>query len=145
MTCARNFDEELISGYLDRSLPQAQSQRVRLHLEDCAACRELHTELELLRSAARSTRFEIPDDEEWPEAPRTGPSRWSRILGWALLVPWLIVAAAVALWRFVTEAGGALEIFLGLGLVGGLVFLFASVLLDRLEDLKTDRYREIHR
>ncbi len=143
--CTRAFDEELISGYLDGALPQVQSQKVRLHVEDCGACRNLLTELKTLRETAMSTRFHGPADDEWPELPRTVPSRFSRKAGWVVLVAWLVVVTCLALWRFLTQAGNPLEIFLALGLPGGILLLFLSVLMDRLRDLKTDRYRGVHR
>ena len=37
--CGRTFDDALLSGYLDHALTQADEQRVRIHLEDCATCR----------------------------------------------------------------------------------------------------------
>lgn len=144
-TCARPFDEELLSGYLDGALPQAVSQRVRLHIEDCAECQHLHAEMKTLRETAMSTRFEIPYDEDWPELPETRPSWASRFTGWSLLIVWAAVIAGLALWRVVSQSGDPLEVFLILGLPGGLVLLFISVLLDRLKDLKTDRYRGVHR
>ena len=144
-TCERPFDEELLSGYLDGALPQATAQRVRLHLEGCDDCRRLHRELLTLREAAISTRFETPADDEWPELPRTRPSLLSRSLGWTVLVAWTVVIAVVALWRAVSQAGDPLEVFLVVGLPGGLLLLFLSVLLDRLRDMKTDRYRGVQR
>ncbi len=144
-TCERPFDEELLSGYLDGALPQATAQRVRLHLEDCGDCRRLHRELLTLREAAISTRFETPADDEWPELPRTRPSLLSRSLGWTVLVAWTVVIAVVALWRAVSQAGDPLEVFLVVGLPGGLFLLFLSVLLDRLRDMRTDRYRGVQR
>ncbi len=143
--CTRSFDEEMISGYLDGALPQVQSQRVRLHVEDCGACRNLLEELRTLRETAMSTRFKGPGDDEWPELPRTVPSNLSRKMGWVVLVAWLLVVTGLALWRFLTQAGDPLEIFLALGLPGALLLLFVSVLMDRLRDLKTDRYRGVHR
>ncbi len=56
-----------------------------------------------------------------------------------------MVITVVAVWRFVSNTGDPLEVFLGLGLPGGLLLLFVSVLLDRLRDLKTDRYTGVHR
>ena len=143
--CTRSFDEELISGYLDGALPQVQSQKVRLHVEDCGACRTLLEEFGTLREAAMSTRFKSPADDEWPELPRTVPGRLSRKAGWVVLIAWLLVVTTLALWRFLTQAGDPLEIFLALGLPGALLLLFLSVLMDRLRDLKTDRYRGVHR
>lgn len=143
--CTRAFDEELISGYLDGALPQMQAQKVRLHVEDCGSCRNLLAELRTLREAAQSTRFTPPGDEEWPELPRTRPGRYTRSVGWVVLIAWLVVVTVFALWRFLTSSGDPLEVFLMLGLPGSLLLLFLSVLSDRLRELKTDRYRGVHR
>lgn len=143
--CTRSFDEELISGYIDGALPQVDAQRVRLHVEDCSACRSLHDELRTLRETARSTRFKSPGDDDWPELPKTRPGRLSLSLGWVVLIAWLLVTSGLALWRFLTAAADPLEIFLVLGLPGGFVLLAISVVLDRLKELKTDRYRGVHR
>ena len=143
--CERPFDEELISGYIDGALPQMQAQSVRLHIEDCSVCRNLLVELETLRETAKSTRFAAPADDEWPELPKTRPGRFSRSLGWVLVIAWLLAVSGLALWRFLTQAANPLEIFLVLGLPGGALLLFLSVLMDRLRELKTDRYREVHR
>ncbi len=144
-TCERPFDEELVSGYLDGALPQATAQRVRLHLEGCGECRRLHREMEALRQTAITTRFKIPGEGEWPELPRTLPSRWSLSLGWTVLVAWTAVIVVVALWRFLSATGDPLQVFLVLGLPGALLLLFFSALFDRLRDMKTDRYRGVQR
>lgn len=143
--CTRSFDEELISGYLDGALPQMDAQRVRLHVEDCGSCRNLLGELETLRETAMSTRFHAPDDDEWPELPKTRAGRFSRSMGWVVLIAWLLVVSGLALWRLVTQSGDPLEIFLALGLPGAILLLFVSVLLDRLREIKTDRYTGVHR
>ncbi len=144
-TCERPFDEQLVSGYLDGALPQATAQRVRLHLEDCGECRRLHREIGALRQTAITTRFAVPEDDEWPELPRTRPSWWSLSAGWTVVVAWAVVIVVVALWRFLSAAGDPLEVFLVLGLPGGLLLLFLSALFDRLRDMKTDRYRGVQR
>ena len=144
-TTRRPFDEELLSGYLDGSLTHAQTQRVRIQLEDDPEARRLLEELRTLRDAARTTRFLAPDDDAWPELPQTRVSWISRSLGWTVTVVWLAIVAIYALWRFLTTTSDPLEIFLVLGLPGGFVLLLLSVLLDRLKALKTDPYRDVHR
>ena len=145
-TCERSFDEALLSGYLDHALPQSKAQRIRIHLEDCTDCSALYEELRTLRDAARSTTFAEPDDSEWPELPKTGPSRVTQSLGWLIVNSWLIVISAMALYRFLSQTGDPMEIFLVLGLPGGFVLLFMSVLLDRLRELEDDRYHHgVHR
>lgn len=144
-SCTRSFDEEMLSGYLDRALPQSEARKIRVHLEDCESCRALYNELKALREAARNTSFKEPDSEVWPELPKTRFGFFSRSLGWTLVVAWLVVTAVYALWRFFADTGDPLEIFLVLGLPGGFVLLFLSVLIDRLRELKTDRYRGVQR
>ena len=142
-TCTRAFDEALITGYIDGVLPQTEAQKVRLHLEDCASCRALYDELAALRNAARETSFRSPDT--WPELPKTTIGRLSRSFGCLLLGAWLVVVSGLAVWRLWTQNGDPLELFLVLGLPGAFVLLFLSVLLDRLQELKTDPYRDVHR
>jgi hypothetical protein len=144
-SCTRSFDEEHLSGYLDHALPQTQAQKIRVHMEDCEPCRSLYEELKALRDAARGTTFKEPEDDVWPELPQSRGSFFSRSLGWTVVVSWLVVVTAIALWRFFSQTGDPLEIFLVLGLPGGLVLLFLSVVMDRLRDLKTDRYRGVQR
>ncbi len=144
--CERTFDEALLSGYLDHALPQSKAQRIRIHLEDCTDCHGLYEELRTLREAARSTTFREPDDGAWPELPQTGASRVTHSLGWLMVVAWLIVVSVMALYRFLSQTGDPLEIFIALGLPGGFVLLFMSVLLDRLRELKDDPYHHgVHR
>lgn len=140
----QNFDEDLISGYLDGTLRQRQAQRVRLLVEENADARRLYEELRALRKATLSTRFEPPDDDAWPELPQTGTSRVSRRLGWTLLMSWLTVVVGLALWRLFTT-GDPLEIFLYLGLPGAFVLLLVSVFVDRLRDPDEERYRGVFR
>lgn len=139
----RTYDEDLISGYLDGTLSQREAQRVRLLIEDEPDARRLYQELTALRSAALTTRFAPPSDEAWPELPQSAPSRFSRGLGWLLLMSWLAVIVVLALWRFLSSTGDPLEIFLVLGLPGAFVLLLVSVLIDRLRDPDEERYRGV--
>ena len=75
--CGRNFDEALLSGYLDRGLTQLDEQRVRVHLEDCETCRAAVDEMKRLREVTMSTEFDVPTDDQWSEIPRSRASRFS--------------------------------------------------------------------
>lgn len=68
------FDEAILSGYLDGELTQGDEQRVRLHIEHCAGCGIVIDELRKLREATMNSNFQVPDDTQWDETPR-GQSR----------------------------------------------------------------------
>ena len=143
--CGRTFDEALLSGYLDDALVQRDEQRVRLHLEDCATCRTLVEELATVREATMSSTFETPRDHEWPEMPRTGAGRLAYGLGWPLVIAWGALFGGYALWELWTETDILLEQLILVGGVSGFGLLFLRVLLDRLDAMKTDRYREVQK
>jgi anti-sigma factor RsiW len=143
--CDRRFAEELLSGFVDRALTQAERQQVALHLERCSSCRAVVDEMEALRGAARSTTFAFPADEQWNELPRTGGSRALRLAGWLVLVLWaalLAGAGAIGLARATVPAWEKLAVA---GVVGALALLLLSVLFDRLRDLRHDRYQRVQK
>lgn len=139
------FDEALISGYLDGELTQAGEQRVRLHLEDCADCRDLAGELARIREAAMSTDFPVPDDRQWDEAPRGGLSAFLRNAGWIMLLLWTAGLTIFGLWKLVTNAEHLGQNLLVFGMWFGFGLVFVSVLLDRLKTYRTDRYRGVRK
>jgi len=143
--CQRGFDEALLSGHLDGALTQAETQRVRLHLEGCAACRELLEQLSAIREAARGTELPLPASEDWPEAPRGRTSGLARGLGWMLAVVFLLGVAAAGTIHFLASSEPTWEKALAFGGLGGLGLLLLSVLLDRLHELGGDRYQRVKR
>ena len=143
--CNREFEEALLSGFVDAELTQADRQKVRLHMEECPQCASLVSELRELRETARSTEFHTPADDEWSERPRSVVSLWLRRSGWALVTVWLLLAAWLAITGFLTDGSSWLEKAMILGLIGGGGFLFLSVILDRIEALKSDRYGRVEK
>src|SRR5688572_11990897 len=103
--CARTFDEALLSGYMDGVLTQADEQRVRVHVEYCAACRRQVEEMQQLREVTMSSRFNVPADDQWSEAPRGTASRLAFGLGWTFLIVWASSVGGYALWEFATSDG----------------------------------------
>ena len=143
--CGRRFDEALLSGYLDGALTQRERQLVSLHIESCADCRAELDDLAALRAAARGTAFALPADDEWGELPRTAGSRALRLGGWGLILVWLAVVVGSGLVELMRAAVPAWERVAVAGVVAGLALLLLSVLLDRLRELRHDRYRRIEK
>jgi predicted anti-sigma-YlaC factor YlaD len=143
--CGRTFDEALLSGYVDGMLTQGDEQRVRVHVEDCAACRSVVDDMSQVKEVTMSSRFKMPVDDQWSEAPRGAASRLAFGVGWALVLVWGAVVAAFAVWEFWTSNEPVGDTLLVFAVVSGPVLLLLSVLIDRLKTLKTDRYREVQK
>ena len=142
---AHSFDEALISGYLDGELTQAEEQRVRLHLEDCAPCADLAAELTRIREAAMSTRLPVPDDRQWDEAPRSGLSSLLRNFGWVLMLSWIIGLSGYGVYQLLSDTENLVWNLIAFGFWLGMGLVFFSVLLDRLKTRRTDRYRRVEK
>lgn len=141
--CSADFDEALISGYLDGELTQQDNQRVRLHLEECDTCRQIADELRQLKEATMSTKFEVPDTQ-WDETPRGGLSQLMQTLGWLLAGVWVVGYGAFLIWAM-TADGDAPRYVALLGLIPMLVIglIVGSALIDRLQTRKNDPYRQV--
>lgn len=142
-SCRRDFDEKLLSGYLDGVLTQSETQRVRLHLEECAPCRRQVEEMEKLREVTMTTRFFEPADDQWNERPRGLASRLSLHLGWGLLLLWLVGVVGFVLGNIWSNSQNLTEKLLAFGGIFGFLLIFLSVLVDRLQTRRTDRYRGV--
>lgn len=144
-TCGRAFDEELLTGYLDGVLTQADDQRVRLHLEECAVCSRLIDEMRETREATMSTRFELPTDDQWNEAPRGLASGLSFGLGWILLLIWAVGMLGLVVGHLWSGDLPLIEKLLLFGGLSGVGLLFLSVLIDRLKVMRNDPYRRVQK
>lgn len=140
-----NFDEALLSGYLDGELTQAEAQRVRIEVENDPRTSALLSELRNLRQATISTQFPIPSDDQWDERPRGTVSRISRYVGWGIIGIWMIAFAVAVLWAFARSTGDWGPKLILFGGVAGFGLLTLSVIFDRLKSYKTDRYRRVRK
>jgi anti-sigma factor RsiW len=143
--CARTFDEALLSGYVDGELTQGDEQRVRVHIADCAVCRTQVAQMQQVREVTMTSRFKVPADDQWSEAPRGGASRLAFGLGWTFVVVWASIVGSYALWAFWTSDGPIGAKLLAFAPLSGAVLLFLSVLIDRLKAMRTDPYRRVQK
>ncbi len=138
------FDETLISGYLDGELTQAEAQRVRLHLEDCAECNQTADELRRLKEATMTTEFRTPVDTQWDETPRNAASRIAHNFGWLLAIAWVVGIGAYLVWQFFNDAESIqFESMLGFALLLAFGLIILSALIDRIQTRRTDPYRKV--
>lgn len=136
--------ETMISGYVDQELTQQDAQRVRLHLEDCAACRQLYTELKDLKGRVARLDWPRGDEAELEVLERDLLARLSAGIGWFLVV----LGAALLLIFGIVEFLGADSMpwyeKLGIALFWlAPVALLASVIRQRLLTYRNDKYRNV--
>lgn len=139
------FDETLLTGYLDGVLTQEKEQAARIHLEDCPDCRNQLAEMRRIREATMSTTFRTPADDQWSERPRSRSSRLSLGLGWTVLLIWVVALAGFVIGQIWNGPEGWFEKLLAFGGITGFLLLLMSVALDRFKIAKTDRYRGVEK
>jgi anti-sigma factor RsiW len=138
------FDETLLSGYLDGELTQGDAQRVRLHLEECPDCRNATDELHKLREATMNSEFRVPDDTQWDETPRGAVSRFLHTFGWLIAGLWVVGIGAYLVWQIATGSESLqFEGMLGFGVLLAVGLIILSALIDRLKVRKNDPYRKV--
>jgi predicted anti-sigma-YlaC factor YlaD len=138
------FDQALISGYIDGELTQGDAQRVRLHLEDCAGCRQMADDLRRLKETTMTTEFRVPEDTQWDETPRNTASRILHNFGWFLAIVWVAGVVAYVVWQMATDSESIqLEGMLGFAILLAFGLIILSALIDRLKTRKTDPYRKV--
>ena len=143
-----NGDEhvgEMLSGYIDGELTQQARQRVRLHCESCATCRQELATLEAMRERVAKATLSDIDRDTWRENMDDNAVKTTRGAGWLLLIGGALLGGAFLGYELFSSAS-ELSIFEKVvfgGIYGGLLLLFISVLRQRLIERKTDKYKDV--
>lgn len=138
----------LISGYLDGELDAEGRARLEALAEaDPVFRREFDAMKRLAVGTSAAFHMDEPPDEVWDDFLDKVYNRLERRTGWLILIAGLVALGAAAVFAFVWYDWGPAWLKVILALVWlGLVVLFISVLRERLEVAKTDRYsREVQR
>jgi predicted anti-sigma-YlaC factor YlaD len=135
---------EWLSGYIDGELTQQQRQRVALHCETCAECRELLEELEALRERMGRARLSRVGEDKWRETMNDNTVNTLQSIGWVLLIGGAIGLFLLFLHGVFIESGMSTgEKMIFFGIYGGLGALLVSVLRQRMVESKTDKYKDV--
>ncbi len=136
--------QKLLSAHLDGELTQADRQRVRVHLEDCAECRREFEQLQKLQQITGSLDFAEPPEEKMRAIEQKLSVQAPRQLGWSFLLGGVAVWVAYAVYLFLTAPDLLTWQRLTAGaIVIGLVLLLVSVARQRWLELPHDRYRGV--
>ncbi len=133
--------EELMR-FLDDELTADRRVLVAAHLEVCTEC---NREIVVFRAMKADLLAMVSEG-------RIGPSIWAdvnrhimRPTGWIMVVVGAVALTAYAVWAYLTSPESFWEKLAVGTLVIGLVLLLLSALIDRLRDLRTDPYQNVHR
>jgi len=136
--------DALLSGYLDRELTQQQRQRVEVHVDSCAECRDRLSGLADLRQRMSGARLSTLGDDVWRENIDDLAVNVSRGFGWLLFLGGLLLISGYGIYEFVIDTSLKTGVKLLVAAVYlGLGALFVSVLRQRLIERKTDKYRDV--
>ena len=133
---------EQLSGYIDGELTQQQRQRVELHCESCAECREQLEGLMELREQVSGARLSVLGEDTWRE--NMTEVRTTRGIGWILLIGGLLAIGGIGIYQFIMD--NSIELHMKIivsAIYGGGALLFISVLRQRLIERKTDKYKDV--
>jgi len=135
---------ELLSGYIDGELTQQERQRVELHCDACADCKQELSDLEALRKDVGNARLSEIGEDVWREKMDDTTVQVSRGIGWLLFIGGIMIAAGIAIYEFIIDSSIEPWVkFLFAAIYGGLALLFLSVLRQRLIERKTDKYKDV--
>jgi hypothetical protein len=136
---------ELLSGLIDGELTQQDRQRVEVHCETCAECRSQLQELRELRDRVGQSNLSDVGQDAWRETMNDNTVKATRSIGWLLLIGGALIAGSIALFEILSDLSSISlteKLIVG-GIWGGLLFLFLSVLRQRLIERKTDKYKDV--
>lgn len=138
----------LISGYLDGELNAEDKKELEVHLNGCASCQR---EMDVMRRLfwGTASAFAVSDlpEETWDRFMDNVYNRLERRTGWTIFLIGALCLLVFGMYTFFMEPWTSALVKVVIATpVAGLAILFVSVLRQRLEAAKTDRYsKEVHR
>ncbi|MFH1865049.1 MAG: zf-HC2 domain-containing protein [Candidatus Eisenbacteria bacterium] len=144
MACGRF--KELMMASLDGEICAADREELESHLAECADCRREFDEHTKLSELVGEIELPKPSQEEmmkyWPSV----YAKIERGAGWGLVIMGVLIWAAYGVYLFITDpTTGSLTKFLIALPVVGVLMLLISVLRERVNVGRSERYKEVER
>jgi len=144
MACGRF--KELMMASLDGEICAADREELESHLVECADCRREFEELSKLTRLVGEIELQRPSQEDmmkyWPSV----YAKIERSAGWGLVIIGALIWAAYGVYLFITDpTTGSLTKFLVALPIVGVLMLLISVLRERINVGRSERYKEVER
>mgnify|MGYP000281860577 CR=1 FL=1 len=144
MACGRF--RELMMASLDGEICEDERAELESHLAECAECRREFKELSKLADLVGEIELPKPSQEDmmkyWPSV----YAKIERGAGWGLVIIGAIIWAGYGVYLFITDpsTGSLTKLLIALPVVG-LLMLLISVIRERINVSRTERYKEVER
>ncbi len=144
MACGRF--KELMMASLDGEISAEDRAELESHLAECADCKREFDELSELSELVGEIELPRPSQEDmmkyWPSV----YAKIERGAGWGLVVIGALIWVAYGVFLFITDPtiGSMTKFLIALPVVGVLMLLI-SVVRERVNVSKTERYKEVER
>ena len=148
MSCQHYKD--LMMGYVDEELDDAQKRTFGQHIESCKDCAAELEQFKKLKKVTVSVKLAEPEDAIWEQYWSGVYNRFERGIGWILMsvagIALLVYGGFKAVEELVKDptVSAILKVVI-LAFIAGLAVLFVSVLRERLYFWKKDRYKDVRR
>jgi hypothetical protein len=148
MTCPQYKD--LMMGYLDDELDEAQKKAFEEHIKSCRDCAAELEQFRKLKKVTDSVKLAEPEDVVWEQYWSGVYNRFERGFGWILMsiagIAMLIYGGFRAVEEIVKDptVSAILKVVI-LAFIAGIAVLFVSILRERLYFWKKDRYKNVRR
>ncbi len=144
MACGRF--RELMMASLDGEICAEDRARLESHLAECADCRREFDGLSKLTRLVGEIELPGPSQEDmmkyWPSV----YAKIERGAGWGLMIVGALIWAAYGVYLFITDpTTGSLTKFLIALPVVGVLMLLISVIRERVNVGRSERYKEVER
>jgi len=148
MTCQEYKD--LMMGYLDDELNEAQRNQFEKHIETCSECKAELEQFKKLKNLTDSVKLAEPEDVLWEKYWSGIYNRFERGIGWIFMsiggIALIIYLGFKAVEQLIKDP--TVEVTLKVVIVAfliGIAILFVSILRERLFFYKKDRYKDVRR
>ncbi len=136
----------MLSAMIDNELPSQSVVQLNDHMVRCETCRKEYDQLCKVSNQLKKNGFEIPGDERMDQfwnAPYTG---LIKKLSYLLVGGGILILFLVGLYQFfILESHHGLETWAVSAIIIGIVFLMATIIINRIQTYKTDPYKEVKR
>lgn len=137
--------QTLISGYIDQELTQQERQLVQVHIDSCESCKTIHADLLAIKKSMGQLQYPECEEKQVDKILNDSTTKNLSIAGWMLIIIPLAILFALHIYTIFSVGNFRFFSFktLFILLEAGLLFLFISVVRQRLIARKTDKYKGV--